>query len=122
MSKILIVDDETVFIEMLRVLLENSGYEVVTAGDGQEGLEKAKSENPDLIVLDVMMPIMDGYTMLKEVRQDEKIKDMPVILCTSQAQKDYLDESQDIKIDAYITKPFKSPVLLAKIDELLKKS
>jgi len=122
MPKILVVDDEDVFVKMTRKLLEDSGYEVITAGDGQEGLEKTKSENPDLIILDVMMPIMDGYTMLVEVRKDEKIKDTPIILCTSKAQKDYLEETQEMEIDAYFTKPYESPALLAKISELLKKS
>jgi len=122
MPKILIVDDEDVFIKMIQKLLVGSGYEVVTAGDGQEGLEKAKSENPDLIILDVMMPIMDGFTMLKEVREDEKVKDTPVIMCTSKSQKDYIEESQELKVDAYITKPIDSPVFLAKVVELLKKS
>jgi len=122
MPKILVVDDEDVFVKMTRKLLEDSGYEVITAGDGQAGLEKTKSENPDLIILDVMMPIMDGYTMLGEVRKDEKIKDTPIILCTSKAQKEYLEETQEMEIDAYFTKPYESPALLAKISELLIKS
>ena len=122
MSKILVVDDDAVFNKMTRTLLEDSGYEVITAGDGQEGLEKTKSENPDLIILDVMMPIMNGYAMLEEVRKNEKIKDTPIILCTSRAQKDYLEETQDLVIDAYFTKPFEAPAFLATIDELLKKS
>ena len=122
MPKILIVDDEAVFIKMTQALLEDSGYEVLTAGDGQEGLEKTKSENPDLIILDVMMPIMNGYVMLEEVRKNEKIKDTPIILCTSKTQKDYLEETQELEIEAYFTKPFEAPIFLAKIESLLKKS
>ena len=121
MAKILIVDDEAVFIKMTRTLLEDSGYEVITAGDGQEGLEKTRSENPDLIILDIMMPKMDGYTMLEKVRKDEKIKDTPVIQCSGKTMKDYLEETQDVEIDAYFTKPFVAPILLAKIESLLKK-
>ena len=122
MKKILIVDDERVFIDIVKALLEDSGYKVITANDGEEGLKKAKSENPDLIILDVMMRIMDGYTMLRKVRMDEKIKDIPVILCTGKAQKEYIEASQELGVSNYITKPFETPVFLAKIEEVLKKS
>jgi len=121
MTKILVVDDEALYIKMTRKLLEDNGYEVITACDGQEGLKQTKSENPDLIICDVMMPKMDGYTMLEEVRKDEKIKDTPVIQCSSKTLKDYLEDAQELEIDAYFTKPFEAPVLLAKIESLLKK-
>lgn len=120
MARILVVDDELVFIELVGKILKNKGYEVIVACDGQEGLEKAKNGGPDLIILDVMMPKMDGYTMLKEVRKTEKIKDIPVILCTGKAQKDYVEMSQGIGVDAYLTKPVEPSVFLAKIEELLK--
>ena len=122
MPKILVVDDEAIFIKMTRTLLEDNGYEVITAGDGQEGLEKTRSENPDLIILDVTMPKMDGHTMLEEVRKDERIKDTPVIQCSSKTLKDYLEETQELEIEAYFTKPFEAPIFLAKIESLLKKS
>lgn len=121
MSKILIVDDDTTFIKMVQALLEKRGYEVITAGEGQKGLEKTKSENPDLILLDVMMPIMDGYTMLQEVRKDEKIKDTPVILCTGKAQKEYIEATQGMVVEAYITKPIESAAFFALVEKLLKK-
>ena len=74
MAKILIVDDEAIFGKIAQVRLEAKGYEVITAKNGLEGLEKAKSEKPDLIILDILMPEMNGNTMLKEVRKNEKIK------------------------------------------------
>jgi len=122
MAKILVVDDEIQFIEMVQIRLEANGYEVIAANDGLEGLEKAESEHPDLILLDIMMPKMDGYTMLKELRGNEKIKDIPVILCSGKAQ---LKDKKDVLkhgADAYIAKIFEPPVLLAKIEELIKKS
>ena len=121
MAKILIVDDEATFIKLAQMRLEANGYKVLTANDGEEGLEKAESENPDLILLDVMMPKMDGHTMLKEVRKNEKIKNMPVILCSGRGQ--IKDEKDDLKsgANAYMSKPIESSVLLSKIEELLKK-
>jgi len=122
MTKILIVDDETQFVDMMQIRLEASGYEVISAHDGKEGLEKTRSEKPDLIVLDLMMPVMDGYTMLKELRKDEQIKDILVILCTAKSHRDDEDNSQKAGADAYIKKPFESHEFLAKIEKLLKKS
>jgi len=122
MAKILIVDDEIQFIEMVQMRLEVNGYEVISANDGKEGLDKARSENPDLIILDLMMPVMDGYTMLKELRKVEQIKDIPVILCTAKSHRDDEDNGQKAGADDYIKKPFESPDLISKIEELLKKS
>ena len=119
MAKILVVDDETVFVELIGKILKTAGYDVIAACDGQDGLEKAKKEKPDLIVLDVMMPKMDGYTMLKEIRKDATIKNIPVILCTGKAQKDYIEVSQGIGVDAYLTKPIYPFDFLAKVKELL---
>jgi len=122
MPKILIVDDEIQFIKMVQMRLEANGYEVITANDGEEGLEKARSENPDLIILDIMMPVMDGYTMLKELRGDEQNKGIPVILCSGKVV--LLNDEEGVlkaEADAYIAKPFDPPVFLAKIEELLKK-
>ena len=122
MAKILIVDDEIQFIEMVQMRLEVNGYEVISANDGEEGLEKARSENPDLIILDLMMPVMDGYAMLKVLRKDEQIKGIPVLLCTAKSHRD--DKNIDLKAEAddYIKKPFEPPEFLTKIESLLNKS
>ena len=122
MAKILIVDDESQFIDMLQIILEANEYEVISANDGEEGLEKARSEKPDLIILDLMMPVMDGYMMLKKLRKDEQIKDIPVILCTAKSHRDDKENGLKAGADAYIKKPFEPPELLTKIEELLKKS
>ncbi len=119
MGKILIVDDEIQFIDLVQMRLEANGYEVITADNGEVGLEKARHENPDLIVLDLMMPVMDGYTMLKELRKVEQIKDIPVILCTAKSHRDDENNGQKAGADDYIKKPFESSELLAKIKELL---
>jgi len=122
MAKILVVDDEIQLIELVQIRLEADGYEVITANDGEEGLEKAKSEKPDLILLDVMMPKMDGYQACSLLKNDEQTKNIPVILFTGKAQEDFEDVGKKAGADAFITKPFDPPELLAKIEELLKKS
>ena len=79
-SKILIVDDEPDLLELLKTTLDGNGYDVVTANDGLQGLEQVDNENPDLILLDIKMPRMDGYTMLRELKKSEKTKHIPVIM------------------------------------------
>ena len=122
MPKVLIVDDEKQFIEMIQIRLESKGYEVIVAYNGQEGLEKAKSENPDLIILDVMMPKLDGFEVCHLLKNDARYSEIPIIICTAMAQKIDSETSQKVKANAYITKPFDHTVLLSKMDELLKKS
>ncbi len=122
MAKILVIDDETQLIEMVQMRLEAAGYEVVTASDGQEGLDKAKSIEPDLILCDVMMPKMDGYKVCGLLKNDSRYSKIPLILFTARAQQDDQDVGDEVGADAYITKPFEPPVLLAKIKELLEQS
>ena len=122
MVKILVIDDEIQLIEMVKIRLEANGHEIITAKDGQEGLEKAKSENPALIMCDVMMPKMDGYKVCGLLKNDARYSKIPIILFTARAQKDDLELGKEVGADAYIAKPFEPSVLLGKIDELLKKS
>ena len=122
MAKILVIDDEVQLVEMVQMRLEASGYDVITASNGQVGLEKAKSENPDLILCDVMMPKMDGYKVCGLLKNDARYSKIPLILFTARAQQDDHEVGEEVGADAYITKPFEPPVLLAKIEELLKKS
>ncbi len=121
MAKILVIDDETQLTEMVQMRLEAAGYEVVIASNGQEGLEKAKNIEPDLILCDVMMPKMDGYKVCGLLKNDSRYSKIPLILFTARAQQDDQDVGDEVGADAYITKPFEPPVLLAKIEELLGK-
>jgi DNA-binding response OmpR family regulator len=118
-KKILVVDDETELLKALSIRLETSGYEVITASDGQEGLEKAKSLNPDLIVLDILMPKMDGYEVCRMLKFDEKYKSIPVIMLTAKTQD--IDKAMGKKVGAndYITKPFETQDLIDKIKKYL---
>lgn len=120
-KRILIVEDEAELVEMITMRLAASGYEVISASDGQEGLEKAKKEKPDLLILDLMLPKMDGYKVCGLLKKDTKYAQIPVIIFTARAQEEDKKLAEEMGADAYITKPFEPQLLLAKIEELLKK-
>ena len=120
MAKILIVDDEIQLIMMVKMRLEAHGHEVIAANDGEKGLEKAKSENPDLIILDVMMPKMNGYQVCRILKTDALYTNIPIILFTGKAQDDFEEIGDKVGADAFIKKPFDSKVLLGKVEDLLK--
>ena len=120
--RILVVDDEKFMVTVVKDRLEASGYEVLTAGDGQEALEKARSEGPDLIILDIMMPKLDGYQVCRMLKFDEKYNKIPIILFTARAQSSDELLGKEVGADAYVVKPFTPSVLLAKIKELLDKN
>ena len=118
MSKILIIDDEKDIIETLGFRLEASGFDVISANDGVEGLEKAQKEKPDLIILDVMMPKMDGYQVCRLLKFDESTQHVPVILLTARGQDRDRKIWKDVGADAYISKPYDSVQLVARVQEL----
>jgi len=118
-KKILVVEDEAELTGAIQIRLEQAGYEVLIAYDGQDALEKARTENPDLIVLDLMLPKIDGYKVCRMLKFDEKYKKIPVVMLTARAQEKDENLGYEVGADAFITKPFKYQVLLAKIAELL---
>lgn len=118
-KRILVVDDEVNITEMLNLRLEASGYEVLQANDGQEGLKIAKEEQPDLIILDLMLPKLDGYKVCRLLKFDEQYKHIPIIMFTAKAQESDIKLGKETGADAYVTKPFDSKVLISKIEELL---
>jgi two-component system alkaline phosphatase synthesis response regulator PhoP len=118
-KKILVVEDEAELTGAIQIRLEQAGYEVLIAYDGQEALEKARAENPDLIVLDLMLPKIDGYKVCRLLKFDGKYKKIPVVMLTARAQEKDENLGYEVGADAFITKPFKYQVLLAKIAELL---
>ena len=118
-KKILIVDDEAELVELVKIRLESSGYEVISANSGLEGLSKAVNESPDVIILDIAMAEMDGYTMLQKVREDEKIKDTPVIMLTAYSKMKSLFEMEGVS--DYIVKPFDPKDFLKKVENVLKR-
>src|SRR5438477_2083354 len=111
-KKILAVDDERHIVRLVQVNLERQGYEVVTAFDGKEALEKVASEQPDLVVLDVMMPYMDGFEVLQNLRKNPNTRDLPVIMLTAKAQDADVFRGWQSGVDCYLTKPFNPMELL----------
>ena len=111
-KKILAVDDERHIVRLVEVNLQRAGYEVVTAYDGKEALEKVKTENPDLVVLDVMMPFMDGFEVLRNLKANPETAEIPVIMLTAKAQDADVFRGWQSGVDCYLTKPFNPMELL----------
>ena len=120
-KRILVVEDQAAIINMLRMRLEANNYEVITAGDGQEGLEKAHKENPSLIILDIMLPKMNGYKVCQLLKADPKYNTIPIIISSGRTPQEIRKVGQVVGADAYVSKPFEAEVLLSKMKELLEK-
>lgn len=105
-KKILIVDDESDIVETLKFLLESEGFECIIAYDGEEALNKAKNENPDLIILDVMLPKINGYKVCRLLKFDSKYKNIPILMVTARSQDEDETIGKQTGADEYITKPF----------------
>jgi DNA-binding response OmpR family regulator len=119
-KKILITDDEIKLAEAMKIRFENVGYEVVLAVNGEEGIEKAKAEKPDLIIMDIAMPKMDGYTAVKLIKKDESTKHIPIIMVTGKDQMEEIFIMEGVK--EYVVKPFEFDNLIEKITRLLGES
>ncbi len=119
-KRILFIEDEKDLVKTVSFRLECAGYEVLVAYDGQEGLDKAKKEHPDLILLDLMLPKMNGYKICGLLKNDFRYSKIPIIMFTARAQESDRKMSEDVGADAYITKPFEADALLSTIDGLLK--
>ena len=120
-KRILLVDDEVDFVEVLRVRLEDSNYEVIVAYDGEEGLERAERDQPDLIILDVILPKISGFDVCRKLKIDENFKNIPIIMLTAKFQANDAKFGMAMGADAYITKPFEPHLLVEKMRELLDK-
>jgi len=124
-AKILIVDDDIDFVDSTKTILESKPYEVIVAHEGEEGLKKAREENPDLILLDVIMPVKDGFTAAEQLRKDSKLSKIPVIMLTafsSKRQESSIPVSRGFTLEAeeYLEKPVSPDVLLATVEKCLK--
>jgi len=118
-KRILVVDDEIYIVHILEFTLTMEGYEVLTAADGEEALEKIEHERPDLIVLDIMMPKMDGYEVCRKIRENEEVRSLPVILLSAKGRPIDRETGLEVGADDYIVKPFSPRRLLEKIKDLL---
>jgi two-component system, OmpR family, alkaline phosphatase synthesis response regulator PhoP len=110
--KILVVDDERHIVRLIQVNLERAGYQVVTAFDGKEALKKVEADKPDLVVMDVMMPYMDGFEALKSLQANPATREIPVVMLTAKAQDADIFRGWSSGVSAYLTKPFNPLELL----------
>jgi len=120
-NKILIVDDDPVIIRLLEGILTENNYDAVSSIEASDGLQMAIDQKPDLILLDVMMPIINGYNFCKLLKEQEAHKHIPIIFITSRDAKEDIKIGQEMGANAYLTKPVDRKELLAKISELIKK-
>jgi len=118
-KKILLVDDSSTARLLARMVLQDTSYDVVTASDGVEGLEKAKSEHPDLILLDVMMPKMDGIETCKRLRDEPLTAKIPIIMVTTRGEEGIAEASYAYGCNEFVTKPLDPAELLAKVRNCL---
>ena len=128
-EKILVVDDDPDILDALAMILESQGYQVVTARDGVEGLANLKAEKPDLMILDLLMPKMDGFAVHKELQDPKwsKHRDMPILILTSvreeASRRRYeLETGAELDVEDYLEKPFPPDILLERVGRLIKKS
>ena len=126
-ARILIVDDDIDFIESTKTILESKPYEVIVAHDGNEGLRKAKEENPDLILLDIIMPVKNGFTAAEQLKKDPQLSKIPLVMLTgfsSKRQESSIPVSRGFTLEAedYIEKPISPEELLSAVEKCLKKT
>jgi two-component system alkaline phosphatase synthesis response regulator PhoP/two-component system response regulator VicR len=119
MPRILAVDDEPNIVRLIEVNLVRHGYQVETANNGVQALERIRANRPDLVVSDVMMPEMDGFELLTNIRKDPALADLPVIMLTAKAQDKNVMEGYSRGADLYLTKPFNPAELLAFVRRIL---
>lgn len=120
-KKIVLAEDEPQIARLIEFKLKKEGYEVTWKENGEEALKAIKADKPDLILLDIMMPVMDGYEVLRRLKEDENLKSIPVIMLTARAQERDVVKGIDMGAEDYITKPFHPAELLARVKRILGK-
>ena len=126
-AKILLIDDDVDFVDATKTVLESEHYQVSVAHDGDEGLQKAREEKPDLIILDIIMPVKDGFTAAEQFKKDPQLSEIPVLMLTSFATRrgeTSLSVAQGMALDAedYVDKPVAPDELLKRVEKLLKRA
>ena len=118
-KRVLLVDDDAELRLALKLRFESSGFQVLTAGDGLEALRKGREERPHLIILDLMLPQLNGYEVCRLLKYDQKFQHIPVILLSARCRQEDENLGREVGADAYVTKPFSGKELIAKVEELL---
>lgn len=120
-KKIVLAENEPQIARLVEFKLKKEGYEVIWKPNGEEALEAIRKGKPDLILLDIMMPVMDGYGVLRRIREDENLKSIPVVMLTARAQERDVVKGINSGAEDYITKPFHPAELLARVKKILGK-
>jgi len=121
-SRVLVVDDEPDLVRILEFGLKAAGYEVVTASDGQEGLKKAREVQPDIILLDLMLPKLDGYKVCRLLKFDERYKQIPIMILSARTQEGDQTLAHEMGANRFMTKPYEFAEILEHIQALLKEA
>ena len=121
MIKLLTIDDDPIIRTLIKKTFSNLGFEVLTASDGFEGIHATITQKPALILLDIMMPIVDGLEVLKRIKEVPEVSKIPIIMFTAVAESKMVVESSKLGADDYIIKPFQSSILITKVRDLLQK-
>jgi DNA-binding response OmpR family regulator len=116
---VLVVDDDPVILQLLRVNFEMEGFAVITAADGEQGVERARADHPDIVVSDVMMPRMSGTELVAKLRADPATEALPILLLTAKAQQTDIGAGLDVGADDYVTKPFDPLDLVDRVNRLI---
>ncbi|HEX5324822.1 MAG TPA: response regulator [Capsulimonadaceae bacterium] len=117
--RILVVDDEPTLVRLMEFILAKQGHTMLVANNGEEALEKARGEKPDLILLDIMMPRIDGYDVARTIRADAEIKETPIIMLSAKAQDEDIEKGMEVGVNEYITKPFAPDHLVQVVNDYL---
>ena len=118
-EKILVIEDDPSALKLVEYTLEQEGYQVISAKDGLEGIKKARDEHPGLIILDIMLPGLDGYDLCQQLRQKPETSLLPILMLSAKARQDDKDIGLRMGADDYLTKPADPSIILAKVNALL---
>jgi len=121
LKKILIVDDEKNILLVLKIALKKAGYETILAKDGLEAIEKAREQKPDLILLDIVLPKLNGYLVYEALQEEPKTAKIPVVFISAKSEKEDIDKALDLGGEDYLTKPLEKEKLLQTINEILER-
>ena len=119
MARILVVDDEPAIARIIRLLLEPEGHEVLVANDGSRGFAMAQRQDPDLIVLDLMMPVMDGVWLLGMLRANDRTESVPVLVLSARSDDETQRQCEGLGVQAYIQKPFQAEEFIAAVENMV---
>ncbi len=119
--KILVVDDEPMIVRLMEFILARQGHEMLIAVNGEEALQKIRAHHPDLVLLDIMMPRLDGYEVAQQLRADPETSRLPIIMLSAKAQEEDIRRGGEVGVDAYVTKPFSPEHLVQVVTEHLQR-